>query len=94
MNKTRTDFQKDLERELKNPTFKKYYDEHGRQLEIAYQMLQLRKQKKLSQTQLAKQLGTTQSNIARMEAGIQNFSLTTLDKLAQVFNKKLEVRFS
>ncbi len=94
MNKIKTDFEKDLEKELKNPIFKKYYDEHGRQLEISYQMLQLRKQKKISQTQLAKQIGTTQSNIARMEAGNQNFSLSTLNKLAQAFNKKLEVRFS
>ena len=39
------DFEDILRRELKNPEFKKLYDEHGRQLEIAYQILQLRKKR-------------------------------------------------
>jgi hypothetical protein len=38
------DFQKYLAEQLKNPEFKKRYDEYGKQLEIAYQILKLRKQ--------------------------------------------------
>ena len=37
------DFQNYLKKELKNPEFKKHYDEYGKQLEIAYQILELRK---------------------------------------------------
>ena len=72
---------------LRNPEFKRLL------LEIAGQILQLRKHKKMSQQTLAKKIGTTQSNIARMEAGNQNFSLATLGKLAAVFGKRLEVSF-
>ena len=87
------DFQEYLAEKLKNPKFRKHYDEYGKQLEIAYQILQLRKQKRISQSELAKKIGTKQSNIARMEAGEQNFSIDTLQKIAQVFNKDLKVSF-
>ena len=63
------DFEYFLKQHLKNPEFKKLFDEYGRQLEISYQILQLRKKKKISQLELAKKIGTKQSNIARMEAG-------------------------
>jgi len=88
-----TDFQEYLKEQLKDPEFKKYYDEYGKQLEIAYQILLLRKKKKMSQAALAKKIGTKQSNIARMEAGEQNFSIETLQKIAQVFNRELKVSF-
>jgi DNA-binding XRE family transcriptional regulator len=88
------DFQDILRRELKNPEFKRLYDEHGRQLEIAYQILQLRKKKKLSQAQLAKKIGTKQSNIARMEAGNQNFSVDILGKIAEALGCNVKIEFS
>jgi ribosome-binding protein aMBF1 (putative translation factor) len=87
------DFQELLEKELKDPEFKKGYDEYGRQLEIAYQILQLRKKKKLSQAQLAKKIGTKQSNIARMESGNQNFSVEILEKIADAFECNLKIMF-
>lgn len=88
------DFDYFLNQELKNPEFKKLYDEYGRQLEIAYQILQLRKKKKMSQAQLAKKIGTKQSNIARMEAGEQNFSVDTLDKIANALGSDLKISFA
>lgn len=87
------DFDDYLKEELKNPEFKKHYDEYGRQLEIAYQILQLRKKKKLSQIQLAKKIGTKQSNIARMESGQQNFSVEILGKIADAFGCNLKIMF-
>ncbi len=86
-----TDFDDVLKEHLKDPEFKRLYDEHGRQLEIAYQMLQLRKKKKMSQMQLAKKIGTTQSNIARMEAGNQNFTINILNKVAEALGKELKI---
>jgi DNA-binding XRE family transcriptional regulator len=87
------DFQKYLAKQLKNPGIKKHYDEYGKQLEIAYQILKLRKQKRISQAELARKIGTTQSNIARMETGQQNFTTTTLQKIAAAFKRDLEVKF-
>ena len=91
--KKAVDFQEYLNEKLKNPKIKKYYDEYGKQLEIAYQILQLRKQKRMSQAELAKKLGTKQSDIARMEAGQQNFTTDTLQKIASAFKRELKIEF-
>ena len=87
------DFDYFLKRQLKDPESKRLYDEYGRQLEISYAILQLRKKKKMSQAQLAKKIGTKQSNIARMESGQQNFSVDMLDKIANAMNCKLNIKF-
>lgn len=87
------DFQSYLDNQLKNPKMRKYYDEYGKQLEIAYQILKLRKRLGISQTQLAKKLGTSQSNVARIETGQQNFTTTTLQKIAEAFDRDLKIEF-
>ncbi len=87
------DFQEYLAGRLRNPKFKKYYNEYGKQLEIAYQILKLRKQKGISQAELAKRLGTKQSNIARMETGQENFTTDTLQKIASIFRRELKIEF-
>ncbi|MDP3764277.1 MAG: helix-turn-helix transcriptional regulator [bacterium] len=86
-----TDFNVYLKRQLKNKEIKKHYHSYGKQLEIAYQILQLRRKNRISQEQFAKRIGTTQSNIARMESGSQNFTIEMLDKVAETFNKKLQI---
>lgn len=87
------DFQEYLAGQLKNVKIKKRYDEYGKQLEIAYEILQLRKKKGISQSELARRIGTSQSNIARMEAGEQNLTTDTLQKIAEAFNRNLKVEF-
>ena len=82
-----------LAQQLKNPKFRKYYNEYGKQLEIAYQILKLRKQKRLSQAELARRIGTKQSDIARMEAGQQNFTTDTLQKIASALERDLKIEF-
>lgn len=62
-------------------------------MEIAYKILELRKKRKMSQADLTCIIGTTQSNIARMEAGEQNFTTNTLQKIAEAFNCDLKVHF-
>jgi len=89
-----TDFQKYLKDQLCNEEFKILYNEYSKQLEIAYQIIQLRKKQKITQIELAKKIGTTQSNIARMESGKQNFTINILNKMAQAFNKELKICIS
>ena len=94
MNKAKlkaTDFDQYLKVQLKDKQFKKYFNEYGKQLEIAYQILELRKKSKMTQGELAKKIGTTQGNIARMEQGQQNFTISTLNKIALVFKRELKV---
>ena len=89
-----TDFEEHLSQELKDLEFKRLFDEYGRQLEISYQILQLRKKKKMSQAQLAKKIGTTQSNVARIEGGQQNFTVGLLDKIAHALGKNLTIKLA
>ncbi len=89
-----TDFQEYLKEQLKDKEFKRLYDEYGKQLEISYEILSLRKKAKITQAQLAKKIGTTQSNVARMERGQQNFTIETLSKIANTFGKELQISIS
>lgn len=91
--KRSVDFQGYLNKRLRDPQVRKYYNEYGKQLEIAYQILQLRKKKKLTQSELAKKLGTKQSDVARMESGQQNFTTDTLQKIASIFRCELKIEF-
>lgn len=82
-----------LDQQLRDPLFRKHYEEYGKQLEIAYQILQLRKREGLSQVELAKKIGTKQTNIARLESGQQNFTIDTLQKLAKALRRNLKIDF-
>lgn len=99
MNKTKTKFRATsldevLYETLKDKKAKELFDEYGRQLEISYQILQLRKAKKISQADLAQKIGSTQSNVARLEGGNQNFTIKLLDKVANALDAKLTIKFS
>ncbi|MFA7088154.1 MAG: helix-turn-helix transcriptional regulator [Patescibacteria group bacterium] len=85
------DFDEALARELKNPEFKKLFDEYGRQLELSYGLLKLRKQRQLSQAELAAKIGTTQGNIARLESGRQNFTISFLGRVVDALGAELKI---
>lgn len=86
-------FQDFLKEQLKDPVFKNHYDEHGKKLEVAYSILQLRKELDLSQKDLANKLRTSQSNIARAESGNQNVTVHFLQKIAKATNRNLKIQF-
>ena len=95
MNKkiTLISFEKDLAKDLKDKQFKKYFDEAGRKLDVAYKILCLRAKRKMSQEQLAKKIKTTQSSVARMESGNQNLSTKMLEKIANALDCSVRVDF-
>lgn len=86
-----TDFDAFLAKQLKNKTIKKYFNKYGKQLEISYQISQLRRKKKISQKELAERIGTTQSNVARIESGRQNFTINFLSEIASVLGSELKI---
>jgi len=92
LNKT-IDFKAYLSEKLKDKQFKKHYDDYGKRLEVAYKILQMRKNAGISQTELARKIGTKQSNVVRMESGCQNFTTQTLQKIADVFGRSLKIEF-
>lgn len=89
-----TNYEEYLKSKLKNSSFKKDYEKEYQRIKLAYEMSQLRKKRKMSQIQLAKKIGTTQSVVARMEAGKQNFSIDTLSKVANALNCEVKVGFT
>jgi transcriptional regulator with XRE-family HTH domain len=54
---------------------------------------ELREKRGLSQRELAERLGTTQSAVARLEAGNVSPGLPTLDKVAEALGVELVARF-
>ena len=80
------------EKLFKNPEVKREYDELEVLYEIKKQVIQLRKEKGLSQKELAELIGTKQSAISRLENENYNFSIELLVKIAKAFDKELEVK--
>jgi len=90
-------FEEDLQKKLRDPQFRKAWEEPTGDvyLDTAFEILQAREEKKLSQKELAKKVGTSQQAIARLERPTyRGRSLSTLEKVAKALNKKLEIRFT
>jgi ribosome-binding protein aMBF1 (putative translation factor) len=63
-------------------------------LDIARKIFELRTKAGLSQSELAKRVGTTQSVISRLEdADYDGHSLLMLRRIASALEKRLEIRF-
>lgn len=71
--------------------------EELKNLELEYQIknqiITLRKEKKLTQKELAELIGDKQSNISRLESGNYNPTLAKLKKIADCLNQRLDIRF-
>ena|SRR6266700_3192483 len=69
-------------------------EEERANLDIARKIYELRAKAKLSQAQLAKKVGTTQSVISRLEdADYGGHSLAMLRRIASALEKRVEIRF-
>ena len=79
---------------LKNPEFRKIYEETRLEREIATALIRARVQKRLTQAQLAKKLKTRQSVISRVESGQTTPSVSFLKRLATVLGLSLKIEFT
>lgn len=70
--------------------FKEKSDEFEFEYSIAKSLQQAREKAKLTQKEIAKRMGTTQSVISRIESG-RNVSINTLEKYARACGKHLEL---
>lgn len=67
-----------LEEQLQDPEFRQAWEETKVEYEVSRQLILLRKQKGLTQSQLVERLNTKQSVISRIEKGDQNITLENL----------------
>ena len=75
-----------LAEELRDPDFKREWDRTALARAVALKVLTYRTEHALSQRDLAKQLGMTQPQLARLEAGEHNPTIDTLARLAQTLD--------
>jgi transcriptional regulator with XRE-family HTH domain len=88
------DFDKYLEEQLKRPEFREAYEELEEEYELAKQIIRFRVSRNLTQTQLARLVGTSQPAIARLESGNhRNMTLGFLARVARALELRSEMRF-
>jgi transcriptional regulator with XRE-family HTH domain len=78
---------------LKEPSYKKAYEDSGIEFEIAKEIIEARIKSGLSQEELAALMETSQSAIARLESGTSLPSMRTLAKLAKATNSQIQIHF-
>ena len=76
---------------MRDPKFRKEYEKADEEFAIVEALIRARAKAKLSQAELAKRIGTTQSAIARLEGGGVSPSLATLRRYAEATGTKLHL---
>jgi len=78
----------------RRPEVKTAYDALAPKYALISAMLDARNKKGMTQTEIARRAGTTQSAIARFEAGRTNPTLEFASRLSRALGAKLEIRLS
>jgi len=85
-------FKDRLKKDLRDPEFRKAFDEEEVYVSLAIQIAKIRQKRNITQQELARRLETTQQNISRLEdIDNRSYSLRTLIKVARVLDKRLKV---
>ena len=76
---------------LKDPALKEAYDALEPEYQLASSLIQARRDKKLTQQELAEKAGVTQNTITRLESGTTNPTFGTINRVAGILGKKLKL---
>ena len=76
---------------MKNPKFRKEYEKANAEFSIIEALIHARTAAKLSQAEVARRIGTTQSAIARLEGGNVAPTIPTLRRYAEATGTKLHI---
>jgi predicted transcriptional regulator len=76
---------------LKYPAIRKEYDALEEEFALAGELIGARSKAKLTQAEVARRMGTSQSAVARIESG-RTPSLTSLRKYARALGRKVEIK--
>ena len=85
------DFTNYLNEQLKNKEFKEEWDKLELRYQFVRKLISLREESKVSQAELAKKIGTTQSVISRIENGSVNIGIDMIQRIASAFGRTAEV---
>ena len=78
---------------IANQDVRKHYDNLEPEYQLVCAMIESRREKNLSQQDLAEATGINRSDISKLENGNANPSLGTLKRIAKGLGKKLDIRF-
>ncbi len=85
---------KDLHRSwLGDPEYRREYEALAGEFQLARELIEARTRAGLTQTQLAKRMKTSQSYIARIEAGHVTPSTDALERYAAATDSRLTISF-
>ena len=90
-NRAHADLDDSLKRKLQNPEFRAAYDAEDKRIELVLQIIKLRQQRGMTQSDLAKAIGTRQANVSRLERFDANLTLGTLEKVARALGADLRI---
>ena len=76
------------------PAARDAYWQAARAYRIGAEVRRLREERGLSQRELAERMGTSQSVIARLEAGGVEPTIATLDRVAAALDVELDIHFA
>lgn len=75
------------------PAYRTEHKRLGPKFDLARALIEVRTRAGLTQTELAKRMGTNQSAVARLESGRVYPSMRTLEKVARATGTRLRIRF-
>lgn len=78
-------------RYMNDPEFRDEYEKADSEFKLIEALVRARTKAKLTQSELARRLGTTQSAIARLEGGGVSPTLSTLRRYAEATGARLEI---
>lgn len=84
-------FEEDLKKRLKNPKFRKEWEDSEVEYQLSCRLIEARLKNKLSQRDLAKKVGTSQAAISRIEGMNGNPSLSLLKRISAALDSKLQI---
>ncbi|GGG04046.1 MULTISPECIES: helix-turn-helix domain-containing protein [Cysteiniphilum] len=82
------------EQAFKNDNVKHEYNKLGAEFELINELIHLRKKSGLTQEQIALKMGTTRSNVCRLEKLGTHPKVSTLENYARACGFKLGFKFS
>lgn len=81
------------ETQMKNPEFKKAYNECQPEMDIIRALVDARVSQNLTQKELAERTGIDQADISKLENGTRNPSINLLKRLAEGMDMILKIEF-
>lgn len=92
MSRVGISFEEIKEELQRDEEFKREYDRLRPRYEAIEQIVAARKEQNMTQSELARRVGTQRSNISRLESGNYNPSLDFLIKVAESLGKHLSIK--